>query len=159
MTTSLLSARRSSFRRLLLEPEDLGLPGGAAGALVALDPGGYPVAPPPILAQLRCLWGQGLRVMRRWGELYRILDACHPKEPHCYLALIATHPERRGRGFGRLLLDAWLRDVDARAMASYLETDRRELLPFYRSAGFCVEREIVAFDIPIWCMSRPAVCK
>lgn len=113
--------------------------------------------PPPLGAQLRCLWGQGLAVMRRWGRLYRMLDACHPKQPHGYLSLIATHPERRGCGLGRALLESWLRDVDAHAVPSYLETDRRELLPFYQSAGFEIERKITAFDVPIWCMARPAV--
>jgi hypothetical protein len=41
-------------------------------------------------------------------------------------------------------------------MASYLETDRRELVAFYQAVGFNVERELEAFGTPIWCMSRPA---
>ncbi len=95
--------------------------------------------------------------MRRWARLYRTLDACHPKEPHCYLSLIAIHPARQRQGIGRALLAAWLQDVDARAMASYLETDRSELVGFYRAVGFAVVRELEAFGTPIWCMSRPAM--
>ncbi|MBW2290800.1 MAG: GNAT family N-acetyltransferase [Deltaproteobacteria bacterium] len=127
-----------------------------SGALIALDPGGYPAAPPPIRLQFRCLWGQGPRVMQRWARLYRTLDACHPEQPHCYLSLIAIHPARQRQGIGGALLADWLRDVDSRAMASYLETDRGELVGFYRAAGFAVTRELEAFDTPIWCMSRPA---
>lgn len=93
--------------------------------------------------------------MHRWGQLYRQLDECHPSEPHCYLSLLAVHPARQRRGIGRSLLDTWLTDVDARGMPSYLETDRKELVGFYQSAGFRVERELEAFGASIWCMSRP----
>jgi ribosomal protein S18 acetylase RimI-like enzyme len=160
MATSLVATRRYSFRRVVLA-ESGSLRGSrsteVSGALIALDPGGYPAAAPPLATQLRCLWGQGVRVLRRWTRLYRMLDACHPKEPHCYLSLIAIHPALQRNGIGRALLQAWLRDVDARAMASYLETDRCELLGFYQAAGFCVEHELEAFGTPIWCMSRPAM--
>jgi ribosomal protein S18 acetylase RimI-like enzyme len=73
------------------------------------------------------------------------------------LSLIAIHPARQRQGIGGALLAAWLRDVDSRAMASYLETDRGELVGFYRAAGFTVTRELEAFGTPIWCMSRPAI--
>ncbi len=156
MNASLQSCRRLSYRRVLVEVPETAEEWNPVGALIALDPGGYPVAPPPISVQLQCLWGQGLGVMRRFGALYRRLDERHPKSPHAYLALLATHPDRRGRGYGRALLSAWLRDVDALGVESYLETDRRELLAFYQSAGFEVASELCAFDIPIWCMQRPA---
>lgn len=160
MAASLVATRRYSFRRVVLaEPGPLpGLPATeVAGALIAMDPGGYPAASPPLATQLRCLWGQGVRVMRRWTRLYRMLDACHPEQPHCYLSLIAIHPALQRNGIGRALLEAWLRDVDARAMASYLETDRSELLGFYQTAGFSVVHELEAFGTPVWCMSRPAM--
>ncbi|MDP6979381.1 MAG: GNAT family N-acetyltransferase [Myxococcota bacterium] len=156
MHASLRASRRFSHRRVLVEVPESVRESSPSAALVAMNPGGYPVAPPPIGVQLRCLWGQGLGVMRRFGTLYRRLDERHPKSPHAYLALLATHPNRRGRGYGRALLSGWLRDVDALGVESYLETDRRELLAFYQSAGFEVASEIRAFDIPIWCMQRPA---
>ncbi len=106
---------------------------------------------------MRCLWGQGVRVLRRWSRLHRVLDAYHPRHPHCYLALLATHPAHERKGIGTALLNAWLRDVDARAMSSYLETDRGELVGFYRAAGFRVEQELEPFGTPVWCMSRPAM--
>jgi ribosomal protein S18 acetylase RimI-like enzyme len=159
MTASLVASRRFSFRKVLCE-EPAHAPevaeGGISGGLIALDPGGYPAALPPVSVQLRCLWGQGFRIMQRWGQLYRQLDACHPTEPHCYLSLLAVHPARQGRGFGRRLLDTWLADVDARKMPGYLETDRKELVAFYQSAGFEVERELEAFGTTVWCMSRAA---
>lgn len=159
MTASLAATRRFSFRRVLREsgPGAPEVPeSGISGGLIALDPGGYPAKFPPWSVQLRCLFGQGFRVMHRWGQLYRLLDACHPPDPHCYLSLLAVHPARQGRGLGRALLEAWLEDVDARRMPSYLETDRRELVGFYQAAGFDVERELEAFGASIWCMSRRA---
>lgn len=162
MAASLAASRRHSFRRVIIEANGSRqdkLRGEIASVLLALDPGGYPVAPPALSMQLRCLWGQGFRVIRRWGQLYRQLDAHHPKEPHCYLALIATHPERQHRGIGRALLNLWLQDVDARAMPSYLETDQQALVGFYQTAGFEVERELQAFGQPVFCMARPARIK
>lgn len=159
MAATLAASRRYSFRRVVLEspdPSKDSFRGEIASILLSLDPGGYPSAPPPIAMQLRCLWGQGFRIIRRWGQLYRLLDRHHPKQPHCYLALLATHPERQHSGLGRALLNVWLRDVDARAMPSYLETDRSELIGFYQTAGFEVGRELKAFGRPIWCMTRPA---
>ena len=159
MTASLVASRRFSFRKVLCEapahaPEVA--EGGISGGLIALHPGGYPVALPPVSVQPRCLWGQGFRIMHRWGQLYRQLDEWHPTEPHCYLSLLAVHPARQRRGFGRRLLDTWLADVDARKMPGYLETDRKELVAFYQSAGFEVERALEAFGTTVWCMSRAA---
>ena len=114
MAASLVATRRFSFRRVVFTaseaPRDSQQP-EIAGALIALDPGGYPAAPPPIRVQFRCLWGQGPRVMRRWGRLYRILDACHPREPHCYLSLIAIHPTRQRRGLTEAIANfSWFTD-------------------------------------------------
>jgi ribosomal protein S18 acetylase RimI-like enzyme len=72
------------------------------------------------------------------------------------LSLLAVHPARQRRGFGRRLLDTWLADVDARKMPGYLETDGKELVAFYQSAGFEVERALEAFGTTVWCMSRAA---
>ena len=48
MRTSLLASRRFSYRRLLVEEAETRAISGASGALLALEPGGYPVAPPPL---------------------------------------------------------------------------------------------------------------
>lgn len=95
-------------------------------------------------------------MLRRWGQVYRLLDEHHPKDPHCYLSVIAAHPQHQGRGVGRGLLATWLEDVDARGMPGYLETDRRELLGFYQAAGFSIDRKLEAFGTSIWCMTRRA---
>jgi ribosomal protein S18 acetylase RimI-like enzyme len=150
LSTSLIASRRFSWRRVIR------LDDRVAAALIAFDPGGYPAAPPPLAAQLRCLWGQGFRVMKRWGELYRTLLDVHPKEPHCYLALIGVRPELQGRGLGRALLYNWLAEVDSRGAKGYLETDREELIGYYGAAGFEVERSVSAFGTTVWCMARAA---
>ena len=150
LATSLISSRQYSYRRVIRAE------GRICAALVAFDPGGYPAAPPPAKAQLRCLWGQGFRVMKRWGRLYHSLNRVHPKGPHCYLALIGVRPELQGRGMGRALMQDWLVEVDNRLATGYLETDREDMVAFYRAAGFEVNSRMREFDTDIWCMARMA---
>ena len=149
LRTSLIASRRYSYRRFIRVEGEVG------AALIAFDPGGYPAAPPPVFDQLRCLWGQGIRVMRRWGQLNRLLADVHPRDPHCYLSLIGVRPELQGRGLGRALLRDWLSEVDKRCTTGYLETDREDLVRYYRAAGFAVERHLSAFGTKVWCMERP----
>lgn len=151
LRTSLIASRRYSYRRVIRFGDQV------AAALIAFDPGGYPSAPPPVGDQLRCFFGQGFRVMYRWGKLYRDLHAVHPKDPHCYLALIGVRPELQRAGLGRALMRDWLREVDTRVATGYLETDREDLVGYYRAAGFAVARRLSAFGTSIWCMARSAV--
>lgn len=127
------------------------------GAIIAAPPFQYPFPPPPLGRQLRCLLGQGWRVQRRWSRVYDALSGLHPAEPHWYLSVVGVDPREQGRGLGSALLARWLHGVDAEALASYLETDREELLSFYRTAGFGVVRELRVLDVPVWCLWRPAV--
>ena len=43
--------------------------------MIAAPPFAYPLPPSPPLARLRCLVGQGLRVARRWGQVFEALAA------------------------------------------------------------------------------------
>jgi len=73
-------------------------------------------------------------------------DGAHPRsEPHFYLSLLGTHPERRGEGLGMKLLASNLQRIDALGSAAYLESsnpvnDRR-----YESVGF---ERVGAFQTP-----------
>ena len=127
--------------------------GEVAGALVAVPPLCWPFPPPPALARLRCLLGQGWRVASRWGETYEALEAVHPQDPHWYLASLGVLPGRQGQGLGSALLDRWLAGADSHD--AYLETDVPRNVEFYRRRGFLVVRELSVQGIPIWCMRRP----
>lgn len=127
------------------------------GILLAVPPDGFPLPPPPLLAHLRSLVGQGLRVASRWGEVYRTLEAVHPVHPHWYLSLVGVDPPHQGQGIGRALLSSWLDSVDRTGMPSYLETDREQNLAFYGQAGFTVQLELEVLGARVWCLSRRAV--
>jgi len=95
----------------------------------------------------------------RLSELYERFEANHPtSEPHAYLSLLATHPDRRGRGIGQELLaenlDAW----DAAGVPAYLESTNPGNDHRYARAGF---RPVGGFTAvvdgaPITTMWRPA---
>ncbi len=125
------------------------------GVLVATPPGGYPLPPPPMRVQLRCAWGQGWRTAKCWARASDALARIHPVEPHAYLSLLGVDPACQGRGIGGALLGAWLEDVDREATPAYLETDREEIVGFYRRVGFEVASETRVLDVRVWCMWRP----
>ncbi len=158
MRTS-LRASRERARRMVMRSRG-GISKGSGdlnGVLIGFGPGAYPTPPPPISFQLWCLLGQGLRVMRHWGAVYRILSEMHIIEQHCYLALLGVRIDRQGRGIGANLLAAWLQEVDELALPSYLETDREENRVFYSRVGFEVIESVEVLGVPVWCMRRPAV--
>jgi ribosomal protein S18 acetylase RimI-like enzyme len=130
--------------------------GHPAGALVAAAPGLPRLPPPPLWARLRCLAGQGLRVARRWSEVFDAVSALHPPEPHAYLGPLGVDPACQGRGVGSALLEHWLADVDRQGLPAYLETDSAGNLGFYARAGFRVAGEVSILGVRVWCMRRPA---
>ncbi len=129
--------------------------GSLVGALVSTPPYGYPLPPPDLGARVRALWGQGLRVQRRWAAVHRRLDARHPREPHWYLGTLGVHPRHQGRGIGSALLGAWLAEVDREPHPVYLETDSEENVPFYARAGFEVAERLSVLRVPVAAMRRP----
>jgi GNAT superfamily N-acetyltransferase len=76
-------------------------------------------------------------------DTFARFDRAHPDDrPHYYLSLLATHPDRRGRGLGMGLLAESLELIDAEGAAAYLESTnpanhrRYEALGFVRWAEF-----------------------
>jgi GNAT superfamily N-acetyltransferase len=79
-------------------------------------------------------------------ELLERFDASHPTaEPHYYLSLLGTHPERRGRGLGMKLLAQNLATIDAEGLPAYLESSNPENDERYERLGF---RAVGAFSTP-----------
>ena len=124
------------------------------GVLVSTRPWGWPLPPPPFLANLRRVFCQGLRVAQRWGEVFDALARVHPVEPHWYLATLGVEPGFQGGGRGSALLECWLEAVAADALPAWLETDREANLGFYRRVGFEVALEVSVLDTRVWCMRR-----
>jgi GNAT superfamily N-acetyltransferase len=130
--------------------------GRLAAALVAAPPFAYPLSAPGLAARVRCVLGQGLPVARRWGCVFRALDALHPREPHWYLGTLGVDPEVQGRGVGSALLAAWLAGADRDGLPAYLETDRERNVGFYARAGFELAGETQVLGVRIWRMWRQA---
>jgi GNAT superfamily N-acetyltransferase len=70
-------------------------------------------------------------------EMTRRFDAAHPRtEPHYYLSLLGTHPDRRGHGLGMRLLAQNLALIDQEHSAAYLESSNPANNDRYASVGF-----------------------
>ncbi len=69
----------------------------------------------------------------------------HPRDrPHYYLSLLATHPDRRGRGRGMGLLAANLAQIDEQRSPAYLESSNRANDHRYQRLGFVQVGEFAA---------------
>jgi GNAT superfamily N-acetyltransferase len=101
--------------------------------------------------------GLGLRGARRGRRLQRLFAAHHPREPHYYLDTLSIDPAHQRRGYGSALIAPLLEHADAERMPAYLETQRRDNIPFYRRFGFEETGEMSLPDSPpLWKMWREA---
>ena len=130
---------------------DAGCHGGAVWAAPsAKEPGGLPA-----------LWF-GLRmaltlreVTARANALGQTTRPHRPREPHAYLAILGTQPSHQGRGLGRDLIAPGLARCDRDGTLAYLESSKRENIPFYERQGFEVVEELTLPDGPsLWGMLR-----
>ena len=109
-----------------------------AGAAALWIPPGSPELRPedalrfePLLVEL--LGDEVPRVL----DTFARFDRAHPDDgPHYYLSLLATHPDRRGRGLGMGLLAENLKRIDAEGAAAYLESTNPANHRRYEGVGF-----------------------
>jgi GNAT superfamily N-acetyltransferase len=94
--------------------------------------------------------------MHRAMQLLFEVEKRHPKEPHWYLATLASAVDRRGQGIGSALLAETLRRVDEEGTPAYLESSKPENVPLYARFGFVVMDELrgPGGAPPIWRMWR-----
>jgi GNAT superfamily N-acetyltransferase len=101
--------------------------------------------------------GLGLRGARRGRRLQTLFASHHPREPHYYLDTLSIDPAHQRRGYGSALIAPLLQRADAERMPAYLETQRRDNIPFYRHFGFEETGEMSLPDAPpLWKMWREA---
>jgi ribosomal protein S18 acetylase RimI-like enzyme len=84
-----------------------------------------------------------------------------PTEPHCYLNMLATHPDWQRQGLGAALMEVVFAIADEAGLPCYLETETVENVAYYRRYGFEVRSEwdLSAGGEPgphMWGMLRPA---
>ncbi|GHF19472.1 GCN5-like N-acetyltransferase [Kordiimonas sediminis] len=100
----------------------------------------------------------GFSALKRGMMLDAAMDKVRPVQPHYYLFAIGAVPEAQGRGVGSALLREGLRLADADEMPVYLESSKKNNVPFYQRFGFEVmdTLEPGADCPPLWPMWRPA---
>jgi RimJ/RimL family protein N-acetyltransferase len=76
--------------------------------------------------------------------LFDRFDEHHPKEPHYYLSLWATHRDHAGRGLGTALIHDCLARIDAERMPAYLESTNPANVRRYEALGF---RHVAEFNL------------
>ncbi|HUY07202.1 MAG TPA: GNAT family N-acetyltransferase [Acidimicrobiales bacterium] len=105
--------------------------------------------------QIPLLLGERLRSAR---QLTRTLVGHHPKEPHLYLGTIGVSPSAQSRGYGALLMEAFLADARRLGAGTYLECSSEHNVGFYQGFGFYVERVVQAPEHgpTLWLMRREA---
>lgn len=88
-------------------------------------------------------------------ELMGLMAEKHPVEPHYYLFLLGTTPERQGQGLGSTLMKPVLDKCDRDGVPAYLEATSEANKRLYLRHGFEVTDEIQVPDGPtLWCMWR-----
>jgi GNAT superfamily N-acetyltransferase len=82
------------------------------------------------------------------------MEKAHPDEPHWYLGLLGTRPDRQGRGLGAAVLAPVLERCDTEGVPAYLESSNPRNVPFYARLGFEPTGEVRFRDapplIPMW---------
>ena len=109
------------------------------------------------IAHLRIplILGERLALAR---QLTKELAGFHPKEPHLYLGTIGVSPSVQSRGYGSLLIEAFLEDARKMKVGCYLECSSERNIGIYQRFGFQVEREVQApgGGPTLWLMWRKA---
>ncbi len=85
---------------------------------------------------------------KRGLQLNNAMHKAHPREPHYYLEVLGTRPDREGRGGGSAVMEAMAERCDRDGVAAYLENSNPRNEPFYRRHGF---EPIPAFGLPAGC--------
>ncbi len=91
----------------------------------------------------------------RYEAFTKVLDAMTPSEPHWYLGLLGTDPDRQRTGVARSLMEPMLARADRDALPVFLETGMPRNVAVYTRFGFFEIAEATAPGGPrVWGMLR-----
>jgi GNAT superfamily N-acetyltransferase len=79
---------------------------------------------------------------RRVFAVLSAMERAHPREPHWYLMVLGTDPDRQGQGYGGITVRHRLAQIDAEHMPAYLEASKPSNVPVYTKFGFVQTGEI-----------------
>ncbi len=86
--------------------------------------------------------------LERFDLLTTAMAEHHPHDPHWYLFVVSTLPERQGQGLGAAVLAPVLAQCDAEGVPAYLESTNPRNMTLYRRLGFEQTGEIPLPDGP-----------
>jgi GNAT superfamily N-acetyltransferase len=129
------------------------------GVFLSADGAAAAIWAPPGVEDDEAAIGELLEAMEesapRVVQLLEAMGAVHPTEPHHYLFLLGTRPERQGQGLGSALMRPVLEACDRDGLPAYLEATSERNRPLYERHGFAVTGEIRVPDGPtLWAMWR-----
>jgi len=151
--------RNEVFFRLrardLMDQEEVWTTDDHAGGALWTLPGRWRTTPRELLAWLPSMGRNlGRRMPLALLGLAKI-EQLHPPDPHMYLAVLGTAPDRRGEGLGGALMAPVLEECDRDGIPAYLESTKERNIDFYSRFGFRVTGEL---DLPrgprVWPMWR-----
>lgn len=110
-----------------------------SGAAIWAPPGEFRIEVGDILRMTPRLFGAFGRPAALPANL--AVEKLHPKEPHWYLELLGTVPERQGHGVGAGVLKPVLDRCDEDGIPAWAWSSNRKNLSFYYRLGFEVLEE------------------
>jgi ribosomal protein S18 acetylase RimI-like enzyme len=114
----------------------------------------------PVLRERMALLGALARNNSPGSVLAALLwSSCWARQdlsaPHWHLGPLGVDRDRQRQGIGSALLEALGEHVDSHHGLAYLETDKKDNVPFYERFGFAVTAESTVLGVPCWFMVRP----
>lgn len=113
------------------------------------------------LAHARGVWARyrataGEDAFERLALYNDAVSVASPAEPHWYLGVLATHPQRQREGLATAVLTPTLHDADRVGLACCLETSTLDNRRFYERRGFTEATELLLPGGPsTWWLRRP----
>jgi len=130
-------------------------PGVLVGAAAFVPPGRCRPTTASRVRSLPALLGSH-GITRAWRTLVWTYEWSRrdPDVTHWHLGPVGVDRHLQGHGIGTLLLRAFGERMDALDATAYLETDRRENVPFYERFGFQLVADGTVLGVPNWFMIR-----
>ncbi len=78
------------------------------------------------------------------------------RQPYYLLDLLGVDPRLQGKGYGRLLIETKLQQIDRECTPCYLETSDHRNIGYYQRYGFEMIHQHWVGRVPVYCLLRSA---
>ena len=111
---------------------------------------------PPGAADVDVTVGLSTGSRQRLAAYDAVVHPLTSAEPSWYLGVLATHPDQRGRRWGRLVMSAGLERARADRLPAYLETATQTNLAIYQASGWTVTDTVTVDSLDVHVLRHPA---